>query len=368
MATIDFANVHKPVGRATDLTEKIIFTRGLWSDNTGELLTFFTSSTQNSSSKAYYYQVWLSASSACDNQAVFSVAYGHISGSGSVNSGGESSDTPSRAIYSQYRLLCLDPNETTFTHRDTSSTKINNFYVINFDRDKVGDKLDPGNFEISIATLNGGSHANSFYTGSNVSVSSSNSVISLIDDTSDATDTLGFGGIPSNIRALVSGTIDGGIYNSTSPTYYGLVYPDLGTIIIDAQMLNTLASFNTVTGSNIAGDNAMKLFKSISGSALINNSGFTARAVDIKEQDFYFIRVFNRDFNYSNNPTYISPLTTPAEYGKLAITPFQYEPTSYITSIGLYNDQKELLAVAKVSQPLQKSYTGELSITVKLEY
>lgn len=365
---IDSANVYKPIERAQDLTEKIIFTRGLWADGTGELLTFYTSSTQNTSSKEYYYQVWSSASSACDDQSVFSIAYGHISGSGSLNSGGEASDTPTRAIYSQYRLLCLDPNETTFKHKDTTSTEIDDFYVLNFDRIKVGDKLDPGNFEISIAQLNGGAYANNVYTGSNVSISSSNKVITLIDDTADATDTLGYGGVPSNVRALVSGTINGGIYNPTSPHYYGLVYPDLGTIIIDAASLNASASFNTVTGSNIAGDNGMKLFKSISGSAAISSSGFTARAVDIKEQDFYFVRVYNKDFNYSNNPTYVSSSTDLTEGGKLSNTTFQYEPITYITSIGLYNDQRELLAVAKLSQPIQKSFSGELSITVKLEY
>lgn len=367
---INKANVYKGIERAKDLTEKIIFTRGLWADGTGELLTFYTSSTQNTASKQYYYQVWSSASSACDDQSVFSVAYANISGSGSLNSGGETSDTPTRAIYSQYRLLCLDPKETTFKHRDANSTEIDDFYVINFDRAKVGDKLDPGNFEISIAELNGTAYDNSVYTGSNVSVSASNKVITLIDDSGDATDSLGYGGIPSNVRALVSGTIEGGIYNPTSPRYYGLVYPDLGTIIIDAAPLNVSASFNTVTGSNIAGDNPMKLFKSVSGSALINSSGFTARAVDIKEQDFYFVRVYNDEFNYSNNPTYVSSSSDPTEQNKLFDTTFKFEPITYITSVGLYNDANppELLAVAKLSQPIQKSFSGELSITVKLEY
>jgi hypothetical protein len=366
---IDKSNVYKPIERSQNLTEKVIFTRGLWSDGTGELLTFYTSSTQNTSSKQYYYQVWLSSSATCNDQSVFSVAYGHISGSGSLNSGGESSDTPTRAIYSQYRLLCLDPNETTFKHKDstTTPTEIQHFYAINFDRVKLGDKLDPGNFELSLARLNGGAYANSVYTGSNVAVSSSNIVITLIDDSSDATDTLGYGGIPSNVRALVSGTIEGGIYNPSSPHYYGLVYPDLGTIIIDAASLNASASFNTVTGSNIAGDNSMKLFKSISGSGVLN-SGFTARAVDIKEQDYYFVRIYNQDFNYSNNPTYTSTSTDLAQSGKLSNTKFQYEPVTYITSVGLFNDRNELLAIAKMSKPIQKSFSGELSITVKLEY
>lgn len=361
------ANVYKSVQRAQDTTEKIIFTRGLWSDGTGQLFTFYTSSLQNSASKQYYYQVWSSASSTCDDQSIFSIAYGNISGSGSINSGGDVSDTATRAIYSQYRLLCLDPNETTFKHRNSETTPISDFYAINFDRSKLGDKLDPGNFEISIAELNGTAYGNNVYTGSHVSVSSSNKIISLIDDSSDATDSLGYGGIPSNVRALVSGTIEDGIYNSTSPHYYGLVYPDLGTIIIDSVKLNLSASFNTVTGSNIAGDNAMKLFKSISGSALIG-SGFTARAVDIIEQDYYFVRVYNADFNYSNNPTYTQTSQLMSKKGKLTNAQFQYEPVSYITSIGLYNDSNELLAVAKMSKPIQKSFSGELSITVKLEY
>ena len=356
------ANVFEPVERArsaVEKPEKLIFTRGLWSNNSGNLLTFFTSSLQNATSKAYYYQVWQSASNSCDEYQAFSVAYGHISGSGSLNSGGEVSDTPSRAIYSQYRLLCLNPEENSFYHYNSTTRKINHFYAINFDRNRVGDKLDPGNFEISIAELNGGAHSNNAFTGSNVAVSSSGKVITLIDDSGDATDTLGYGGIPSNVRSLVSGTIDGGIYSTEG---YGLVFADLGVILIDADMLNTSASFNTVTGSNIAGDNSFKIFTAISGAGDLG-SPFTARAVDIKEQDFYFVRVKNRSFNYSNNPTFKS-----GSNGELAVSSFRFEPNTYVTSIGLYNDQRELLAVAKVSQPLQKSFNSELSITVKLEY
>lgn len=344
-------------------SEKIVFTRGLWANTTGDLFTFYTSSTQNTASKEYYYQIWSSSSLSCNDDSIFSIAYGNMKGSGSLNSGGEVSDTPSRAIYSQYRLICLDPNQTTFTHKDSNSTEIEHFYVINFNRTKLGDKIDPGNFQISLAELNGGAYANSVYTGSNVAVSSSNKIISLIDDSSDANDSLGYGGIPYNVRALVSGTIDGGIYNPSAPHYYGLVYPDLGTIIIDAKSLNASASFNTVTGSNIAGDNTMKLFKSISGSAVLGE-GFTARAVDIIEQTYYFVRVDNSEFNYSNNPTYKNN----ANEGKINQSSFQFEPVTYVTSIGLYDDDGNLLAVAKLSKPIQKSLTSELSITVKLEY
>ncbi|WWT39513.1 hypothetical protein [Microcystis phage Mel-JY01] len=356
--SIDKSNVFKPIQRSEGLTEKTLITRGLWEDGVGELLNFYTSSVQSSASKQYHIQVVSSTGSTCDNSNVFSISFGHIKGSGSLNSGGDVNDTPSRAIYSQHRLLCLDPNYTQFKLMDSSETPIDYFYSINFNREKLGDKLDPGNFQIKIGN------------------------ITLIDDTGDSADNYGFGGIPSNVRALVSGTINNGIYNSNLGTasyhHYGLVYPDLGTIIIAGEKLDISgsltgfsASMETNLGANVNGQNALKLFSAISSSATSGSgNGFIARSVDIKEQDFYFVRVYNTDFNYSNNPTYTSNSTDPGVIGKLSNTQFQYEPTSYITTIGLYNDANppELLAVAKLSKPLQKTFSSEVSLTVKLEY
>jgi hypothetical protein len=157
--------------------------------------------------------------------------------------------------------------------------------------------------------------------------------------------------------------LDDGIYNPSNPHYYGLVYSDIGTILISANSLNQSSSFNTVTGSNVAGDNSYKLFTAISGAAVTGN-GFTARAVDIKHQDFYFVRISNNEFNYSTNPTYYT-----GSDGFLNNSQFTLEPITYITSIGLYDKVGgDLLAVAKLSKPLQKSFHSELSITVKLEY
>lgn len=360
-----FRLVDRPLnsdGVPVDEPETVIETRGLWTSGTGELLTFFTSSLQTTSSKEYYYEIWSSASLDCEDAQIFSVTYGHIDGSGSISQGGESSDTPTRAIYSQYRLLCLDPNERIF--HLSGSIPIYDFYAINFNRSKVGDKLDPGNFELCIAELSGSGKVNSSHTGSAVQISGSNpNIIKLIDDSADKSDTLGYNGIPSPVRNLVSGSLADGIYNPSNPQYYGLVYADLGTIILSANVLNLSASFNTVTGSNINGDNSYKLFTSISGSAT-KTFGFTARAVDVKQQDFYFVRINNADFNYSTNPTYVTGSGT----GLLNNTRFAQEPITYITSIGLYDDFYQLLGVAKLSQPIQKSFNGELSITVKLEY
>lgn len=363
-----FSPVARPIGSdglPRTEPERIIATRGLWADGTGELLTFYTSSIQSTASREYYYEVWSSSSLECNDAQMFSVAYGHYAGSGSLSQGGETSDTATKAIYSQYRLLCLDPNETVFHLNNVDNASIYDFYAINFNRAKVGDKLDPGNFELSIAALSGSGKVNSAHTGSAVQVSGSNpTIIRLIDDSVDQSDSLGYNGVPSPVRNLVSGSLDGGIHNPTNPHYYGLVYADLGTIIISAEALNQSASFNTVTGSNIAGDNSFKMFTSISGSG-VKSYGFTARAVDIKQQDFYFVRIGNVNYNYSNNPTYVSG----SGDGFISNTRFANEPVTYITSIGLYDKPGgDLLAIAKLSQPLQKSFNSELSITVKLEY
>ena len=82
---------------------------------------------------------------------------------------------------------------------------------------------------------------------------------------------------------------------------------------------------------------------------------------DISSQ-FYFVRAKNKDFNYSTNASYIDA------NGNLNFTSMIDNPVSYITTVGLYNDANELLAVAKMSQPITKDFTKEALIKVKLDY
>jgi len=77
--------------------------------------------------------------------------------------------------------------------------------------------------------------------------------------------------------------------------------------------------------------------------------------------DMCFIRVKNGIFNYSNNPTYIKN----AE-GEL-LEDFRNAERAYFTSVGIYNREKELLAVGKVSRALVSSASDEALFTVKIE-
>ena len=372
------------------------YAKSLWGSVSSELKTFFTSSVQTvgsvSSSNAYYYEIWGSASLTCNDERMFSIAYGHEDGSGSAyldSIDTTSGDTPSKSIFTQFKLMCLDGDEDGFL-LSGSTTPMQDFYAISINRDKFGNRIDPGNFQLHLVGLSGSGVINSIHTGSRVRVSGSNpKLISLIDDSGDANQRA----VDSNPdfisrpRYIVSGSITGGVSGSYPNNCYGIVYPSLGVMILDAEKLNNELGFNTVTGSNIAGDNAYKLFTSISGAAAVKNSGFIARSIDVKNESSYYINIMPSQFGYaSNNPTYVLPeesvdpdfpsdtklrgtgIIKEEEWRSIGNRPPQASVV-YITSIGLYDDFNNLLAVAKLNRPVKFEGTRDLlNIIVKLEY
>lgn len=326
---------------------------------------YATSSLQNTSSKEYYYDV--TECSSCDDSPYFAVSYGNLEGSGSLFTYFEEEDSPSNSIYSQYRLLALDDSLQNFTHYDTGSKDSSDIYVINMYRNSMNDKLDPGNFEICLSSLNGNNYANSVHTGSNVSVNTSGKILRLIDNSGDLTQ-----GVECTNGAyaeydIVSGSLSDGIHSSGIGSYatnsdivtYGKVYPSLGIIVLDAGKLNSELNFNTVTGSNIQGDNAFKIFTSMSGSSAL---GYPSkfRKVKYRSTTNYSVRISTVEANYTNNPTFI------VTDGKLKNPCFVDDPVTYITTVGLYNDQQELLAVAKLSKPIKKSFHDQVYVKIRL--
>lgn len=77
----------------------------------------------------------------------------------------------------------------------------------------------------------------------------------------------------------------------------------------------------------------------------------------------YFCRANNTEFNYSSNATYLSD----SQIRVKGNNPMA-NPVSYITTVGLYSPDNELLAVAKLSEPLKKSPSNELTLRVRLDY
>lgn len=326
-------------------------TRGLFTGNTGSLTQgMVTSSTATAIQKSYFIEVFnKNPSTNTDAEVQFSIAWGHYNGSGSQDlTGNLNNDTPSRAIYKQYAQILLPPNDFKFSFNGVDS---DNIYILNFNRARFREKLDPGNLEINLKDVG------------------SNAVRRLIDDSSTAAASVGEGGAVYNI---VSGSIDNGTSIYSPTTYYGLMYPQYGIVILNGDVLDgNLAAgginLATSTGSQTEGNNRMKLFNQISQSIALAGTGQTfgvqARSSEQVKSTYYFVRVKNGEYNYSNNPTFVS-----GSLGALKYPTFYRDPQTYITTVGLYNDRRELLAVAKLSRPLLKSFTREALIKVKLDF
>lgn len=309
-------------------------TRGLWSGNVGELSTFFTSSYQSSTQKQYYCEIYNGDSTILTNLPQFSIAYGHNLGSGSL---GTNEDSPSNAIYSQFQQVLLPPNQRVFSFDGVAQ---NDIYVISINRSRLRDKLDPGNWELVLSGSNG-------------------QTLRLIDDSGDI-DQLGNSTLIS--YNVVSGSLLNGV-KALSPVF-GAVFPQFGCIVLGGVALDASASLATNRASNVDAQNHNRLFLAISGAAAANSSdGFQARSEEEVKSTFFFIRAKNAEYNFSNNPSYVTGST-----GQLRQQTFIGDPVAYITSVGLYNNNNELLAIAKLSKPLLKSCSNEILIKVKLDF
>ena len=330
-----------------------IVTAGLWSDGQGLLNDFYTSSVQTNSQRRYYVDVLQKSPQLTGSAVQFACAFGHVLGSGSSNLG--NSDLASKAVYAQYKQLLLEQDATRFVTAGSGSTEY--IYVVNIQRNRMKEQLDAGNWQLPLSTISSSRATNA--TGS-VLISGSAKTFTFIDDSSVSSGTTTSAGKVFNV---VSGSIDNGIYNSSDPVYYGLFYPKYGSIVLDGKMLDQDLGFATNTGSNSEGNNHFALFHSISGSYGANNQSFEARNQETITSTHYFVRIKNGNYNFSNNPSF-----TTGSVGQFAQSTFVGDPISYITTIGLYNDSQELLAVAKLSKPLLKNFSKEALVRVKLDF
>lgn len=335
--------------------QKEVVTAPLWSKNQSSIFSLYTSSAQSSNQKRYYYEVYNSQSNIQGSEAQFSVAYGDSVGSGSsTGSAGQNiQDYPTKAIYAQYRQLLLNAGDILFTFANGESSEY--IYVINVNRARFKDKIDTKNWQVSLCDLTSAGSA---------SIVNENSIVTLIDDsTTSTTEFAQQGGRVYNVR---SGSITNGIYTADT-TQWGLFYPDHGIIVLNGKALDASASFNTKRTAAVASgeDNAFRLFTSISGSAKFNTASraFQGRTSEVISSTYYFIRLYNGEYNYSTNASFSSGSNGVIKYDSMV-----NDPQIYVTSVGLYNDNQELLAVAKLSKPIKKSFDRELVIKVKLDY
>jgi hypothetical protein len=318
-------------------------TSTLWSTGAPILTEFYTSSVQAAGSSGnYYLSVYQTASTLPTAQVQFDIAYADALGSGSVLYNPiVPSNSYTKTIYGQYRSLILEDENAQFIF-GTGNNVItgSNFWVLSIERANYKQSLFPGSL--------------------NLQLSGSGGTISLTDNSQDTTINTFIGS--TQVFQLVSGSngsaIAGGGYVAGSGSY-GLVFPELGTILLNPAAISQsiqlapTRSFNSNTGLN-----NQRLFNSI-----VLGDSFALNSQETVTSDYVFVRARNSEFNYSENPSFISGST-----GEVIYDNFINAPQVYITTVGMYNDSNDLLAVAKMSRPLLKDFTKEALVRVKLDF
>ena len=334
---------------------KDVVSSGIWENGTTTLSTYFSQSAQSSSNSDYYLDVY-KTNPATDSTAKpqFSLAYGHYNGSGSLGKTGVVGNRASAGVYRQLVNTLLGPNSTQFTFAGSGAHITPKYiYAISISRTQLREKMDPGNWELHIS-------------GSGPLLGAQNT-IKLIDDSGATTNPqVNEGGRVFNIvsGSIATGTAvyQTGITAANQPGgAYGLFYPDVGILVLNGPIINASASLSTTTTSNVLGGNNQKFYNALSASA--STPKFQARREEVITSQHYFCRIPNKEFNFSSNPTFTS-----GSNGHFQQPSFFKNPKSYITQVGLYNNSNELLAVAKLSKPLLKSYSREAIIKVKLDF
>ena len=321
-------------------------TAPLWSGNVPTLSQFFTSSTQTAGSTGpYFLSVYQTGSTLSGAEVQFDIVYGNKNGDGAeLFNSGIAGKSPTSTIYGQYRTLVNGDENTDFNFGGITAT---DFYGLSISRNRYKESLFPGSLTL---TLTSGSNS--------ITLTDNSQVVSSITFT-DA----------GRVFQLVSGSAGSVNTSKQSDGYtvssgsYGWLLPDIGTILLNplalsASVANGGMNFQTIRTTNTNTGNQTKLFAAISGGA-----AFSLNSQETITSDYIFIRPRSSEFNYSENPSFISGST-----GEVIYQDFIFNPQTYMTTVGLYNDTNDLLAVAKLSRPLKKDFTKEALIRVKLDF
>jgi len=221
-------------------------------------------------------------------------------------------------------------------------------FFLSFSRLLVKDQIKKGSFSITVGTGDLWSEPSSGAPWDSLST--------LIDISSSAT-------------AGTTNTI-GGDYgllyvSGGANVVQGLVFYQAGIVVLSASIWDGVSQFYHTLGSSSFTAQQTIVSASISGSA----DAIRHRVKDLSfnntteiNSKIYFCRVPHNKYNYSSNPTYTSG-------SKIRVKEVASDtPRAYITTVGLYNSQNELLATAKVSEPLMKDPSNELILRVRLDY
>jgi hypothetical protein len=281
---------------------------------------------------------------------IFDVTLGYDEGSSYSGSSDTVQQKKKINMYNQMSQVLLGYTGSANTVRKFESdltldgtNAMNEVYFVNFSRLLTKDQIKKGSVSITLLTGAYGSVGTGSITYTDANAS----------DTGGTLNTVGgdYGVLLDTTNNLTGGIVfyQAGIMVLTASAFSSSAGTLSDTDFFDGQTISQL-----FTGSAISG--ACDALRQRIGNIQFNNTTEINSTV-------YFCRAPHNKFNYSSNPTYLSSSAIRVKNNTRS-----NPPISYITTIGLYNSQNELLAVAKLSEPLRKDPTNELTLRVRLDY
>jgi hypothetical protein len=328
-------------------------TSTLWSNNASTLISFFTASAAITNN-AYLPVYAVNPVSNTTALPQFSLSYGNAEGSGSapINPTVIGS-SPSRITYGQFRTLVNGDENTNFNF-GTGNTNSSDLYVININRANYKEKLFLGTFNLWLSGSDGTNSSLIKLTDNSISTTTVNycdagRVFDIVSGSNGITTTSNFLGVAAGYT--VSGS-------------YGKFLPDVGLILLNPRALQLSASQGGIglrPDLGLTTNALLNINRGLYG-AISLGANFQLNSEETITSDYIFVRIKNNDFNYTTNPSMISGS------GEFYYPSLVNNPQTFITTVGMYNDNNELLAVAKLSKPLVKDFTKEALVRVKLDF
>ena len=334
------------------ITTEITVTNGFHDGGVGTLAgSNYTTSSLSTTQKSYYYNLQY------NSKDHFGISYGHIGGSGSAIQNTTQEGT-TQAIYKQFYNF-TEPNAqklrdgTGFILNEVTSSDC---YFIVAERLQMKDRLNPGTWTIELS-------------GSNTAGSGSHRL--FMTDNSKTTDPITPGSPFGEVYQIVSGSA-GSVVGSSK---YGRFYPDAGLMVLSATQLSasipgdgefkTSGSSHTGGGTGLApdtrvnadADNAWKLTRALQLGSV------TLRSEEKQYIYDYFCRAKASEFNLSQNITFWSGSNYTIRHGDMVSN-----PQTFISEVGLYDEQNSLLAIGRLSSPINKNFSSEAIVKVRLTY
>jgi len=344
------------------ITTQITVTNGFFDGGVGTLNGLggvnLTTSSLSTTQKQYYYNLQY------NSKDHFSISYGHIGGSGSAVESATQEGT-TQAIYKQF-FNFVEPNSENV--RDTAGWSMidgtngsnavtqADVYILAAERLQMKDRLNPGTWTV---TLSGSTTAGAL------------TQISLTDDSKTVDAESAPFGPRYNIVSGSAGTVQEAYTSKT----YGFFYPDAGLMVLSANALSssipgTSGYIQSGSGVDTEGaglapdtrvvsdaDNANKLV------VALQNGSVTLRSEEQQYIYDYFCRAKASEFNLSQNLTFWSGSQYEIRHSDMVTN-----PQTFISEVGLYDGQNQLVAVGRLSSPINKNFSSEAIVKVRLTY